>query len=291
MADDELLFADADAALDDADYVIFGAPFDQTVSHRSGTSGAPASIRKESYNFETYLYEYDIDLTTIAIHDAGDLPEQPNVRSALEKVFQFTKQLKIKNKFPVMLGGEHSLTLGAVKGISALSQDDDLPTAVLVLDAHLDYRREYESERFSHACITRRLAEVVGTKNVVPIGIRSMSGEEHRDALTDDLKYYDMATVNEMGMKTLLEDVMDELGEARLYLSVDMDVLDPAYAPGVGNPEPYGLKPQDIKTCIEVIASKLVGFDIMELSPPYDNGNTAALAGRFVRSLIALRSR
>jgi len=188
-----------------------------------------------------------------------------------------------------MLGGEHSLTVGAVKGLLSSFPDNDEPHfAVVVLDAHLDYRNEYEGERYSHACITRRVSELLGTDAIVPIGIRSMSGDEHGQAREANLKYYDMNMVREMGISLILEDVIERLDRRRIYLSIDMDALDPAYAPGVGNPEPFGLSDLQVRECIEQLAPHLIGFDIMEVSPEYDNGNTAALAARFVRSVIAL---
>ncbi|UCH88253.1 MAG: agmatinase [Thermoplasmata archaeon] len=290
MTTDPILFADAEASFSDARFVIFGGPFDGTVSHRAGTKDAPAAIRRESYNFETYLYEYDIELTTIAVHDAGDLSFLPETRAALDAICQFTKKIAAENKFPIMLGGEHSLSVGALKGLMEGISDTKSkpPVGVVVLDAHLDYRNEYENERFSHACSARRLAELVGIKNIVTIGVRSMSGEERKDALKHGLKFYDMNTVAEMGMKLILEDVRDLIEPARIYLSMDMDAFDPAFAPGVGNPEPFGLTPVHVRECIEQLAPHLAGFDIMETSPPYDNGNTAALAARFVRNVIGL---
>ena len=273
--------------------MVFGAPFDGTVSHRAGTRLAPGAIRRESYNFETFLYEYGIDLVNISIHDGGDLEFSPGIKPALEKIQQYTKLLGIQEKFPVMLGGEHSLTLAAVKGLLASYPDaeNDPPFGVVVLDAHLDFRRQYENEKYSHACITRRLTELVGIRNVIPIGIRSMSVEEYDEVGGSGLKYYDMSMVEEMGMQLLLEDVKDLLPHDRYYLSIDMDALDPSYAPGVGNPEPYGLSPIQARQTIEFLSPDLVGFDIMEISPPYDNGNTAALAARFVRSAIALNAK
>ena len=161
-----------------------------------------------------------------------------------------------------MLGGEHSLTVGAVSGLlSRYPDSNETPFGVVVLDAHLDFRGEYEGERNSHACVTRRLSELLGASSVVPIGIRSMSSEEHHEAQEAGLKYYDANMVREMGMKLLIEDVTELLGHRKIYLSIDMDALDPAYAPGVGNPEPFGLSDLQIAECIEQLAPHLIGFD------------------------------
>jgi agmatinase len=292
MAVEEIKFADAESSYHDSDFVIFGAPYDGTVSHRAGTGKAPVAIRKESYNFETYLYEYDIELENISIHDAGNIISTQNSQEALDKIYTFTKKAATAGKFPIMLGGEHSLSAGAVKGLIAARTEEEVPPlGVVVLDAHLDFRQEYESKKYSHACVTRRLSELVGINKVIPIGVRSMSGEEHRDVQDARLRYYNMDTISEMGMKILLDDVKEILATPRIYLSIDMDVIDPAFAPGVGNPEPFGLQPEKVKECIEILAPNLVGFDIMEVSPPFDNGNTSALAARFVRNVIGLNAK
>jgi agmatinase len=117
-----------------------------------------------------------------------------------------------------------------------------------------------------------------------------MSAEEHKDAAEAGLKYYDVQTATELGAQMLIEDILELLDSHRIYLSFDMDALDPAFAPGVGNPEPFGLPDTLVRDTIEKLAPNLVGFDIMEISPPYDNGNTAALAARLVRNVIALQS-
>jgi agmatinase len=289
MLEEDSLFADADSTFEEADFIIFGCPFDATVSHRAGTRKAPSAIRKESYNFETYLYEYDIDLTSISIFDAGDLRFEANTKSALDEVARFVQDVGTKKKFPIMLGGEHSLTLGAASGLTAAySESEEPPFGVVVMDAHLDFREEYENEYYSHACITRRLTDLLGVQSVIPIGIRSMSSEERLLSEAAGLKYYDTKMLEELGMQMLLEDVKELLTSKKIYLSIDMDVVDPASAPGVGNPEPYGLPPALVRECIEALSPNLIGLDIMEVSPPYDNGNTAALAARLVRSTIAL---
>lgn len=275
MDSKELVFADADSSFEDALFVIFGVPFDGTCSHRKGSSFGPKSIREESYNFETYLFEHDIDLEDVPFHDSGDL----NCESLEEMMGGVGNQVEgiLKaDKFPIIIGGEHSLTPPAVRKFKDVG--------VLILDAHLDFRNEYLDERNGHACVTRRLYEMVGIENVLSMGIRSMEKKEKEKGEELGLKYIDSNKLKELGVKKALENLEWE----RVYLSLDMDFFDPAYAPGVGNPEPFGFSPQDAKECINILGEKLVGFDIIETCPPYDFGNTSSLAARLIREVIAV---
>jgi len=268
-----LKFADANSSFNDAKFVIFGVPFDSTSSFRSGSRFAPNRIREGSYNFETYLMEHDIDLTGVPFHDAGNLDEYGNVDEMTGAVEDAVK--KILPKFPILIGGEHSLTMGAVKPLKNVS--------VVFIDAHLDFREEYLGIRNSHACVSRRTSEVVGVENVFSIGVRSFSREEKDDAEKLGLKYVSSFDVKEKGIENIIRNLNLK---KKIYLSLDMDGVDPAFAPGVGNPEPFGLRPMDVVKCIKILSDRLVGFDIVEVCPPHDNGNTSLLAARIIRDLI-----
>ncbi|MCK5561568.1 MAG: arginase family protein, partial [Thermoplasmata archaeon] len=149
----------------------------------------------------------------------------------------------------------------------------------------------YLDDKFSHACVTRRMAEVIGVENIVPIGVRSYSAEEAEVINENKLKFYSADRINERGMKTVISEALDYLRKTNIYLSIDMDVFDPAYAPGVGNPEFFGLTPWQIREGIELIGQYLIGVDIVEVSPPFDNGNTAALAAQLIQIIIANTSK
>jgi agmatinase len=177
-------------------------------------------------------------------------------------------------KFPILIGGEHSLTPPAV------SRFEDV--GVVILDAHLDFRDQYLNERNSHACVTRRIADLVGVENVLSIGIRSVEKKEKEEAEKLKLKWVSANALRELGIRKVLK----PLGWDRIYLSLDMDFFDPSYAPGVGNPEYFGFSPEVAKEAINILAPKLFGFDICETSPPFDNGNTSSLAARLVREVI-----
>ena len=154
--------------------------------------------------------------------------------------------------------------------------------AVVILDAHLDFRKEYEGNSKSHATVTRRVSEIVGIDNVRSIGIRSVSQSELTEARSVGLKFVESGWTE---LREYLADVIEDL-EGPVYLSLDMDVIDPAFAPGVGTPEPFGMTPYEIMQTINFFADIIVGFDCVEVCPPYDNGNTSALAARLTRHLV-----
>jgi agmatinase len=271
----KLFFADAESSFEDGHFVIFGVPFDGTCSHRKGTALAPKSIREESYNFETYLFEYDVDLEDIPMHDMSDVL-CANLDEMMGGVGSTVEQILEAGKFPIILGGEHSLTPPAVRKFSDVG--------VVILDAHLDFRDQYLDEPNSHACATRRVYDIVGPDNVISIGVRSMERLERKEAELHGLNFIDANTLRKKGIAKCLADLKWE----NIYLSLDMDFVDPSHAPGVGNPEFFGFSPEYAKECINLLADRLVGFDVCEVSPPYDNGNTAALAARLVRELIGV---
>jgi len=274
-------FADAGSSYDDSDFVVLGIEFDATSSFVNGSAMAPKSIREMSYNFEEYQMEYDLDLRDLKVHDAGDMEElgidaEQAVNAISERAGRFWKDSKI----PIFLGGEHTATVGALRPLAGKDN-----VGIIIVDAHLDYREDYMDDPYSHACVTRRLTELFGRDSVICLGIRSISGDEVKEK--DLPKYYSSYDIYQKGIPTIIDEAMHLLGKERIYLSIDMDGLDPAFAPGVGNPEPFGLSPLDIKVIIDTIAPRAIGMDIVEVCPPRDNGNTSALAARLVRMFIA----
>ena len=274
-------FADAEANFENSDFVIFGVPYDKTTSFRSSASKGPKEIRIASWNFETFNIKTGVDLRDIKFHDYGDLDvtkDSPKVM--VEKVHKFVSSLIEKNKFPIAIGGEHSITPGIIR---AFPED----IAVLLLDAHMDFRNEYENETYNHACVVKRISDMVGIDNIAVFGVRSAEKEEFEDAKNKGLFYIDSYFVKNNGVKEAIKEVKTRFKNKKIYLSLDMDVVDPAYAPAVSTPEPFGLTPFDVVEVIETFASKLVGFDIMEVCPPYDHGETAILAAKIIRYLIS----
>ena len=274
-----LRFADATSSFEDAEFVIFGVPFDRTSSFRSGSRFAPNAIREASYNFETYLHEHSVDLDEVKTCDMGNLGELGNADSMVEEVEARAGELVKSGKFPIVLGGEHSIAPPVVKALKGPN--------VVVVDAHLDFRTVYLGEKNSHACTTRRISEIVGPEKVIPLGVRSMSAEEKRDAKELGLNYILAEEIDELGFEQSVEIPLRKFANSPIHLSIDMDGIDPAYAPGVGTPEPFGITPRCVKKLISLLSPTLVGLDISEVSPPYDNGNTSALAARLVRETVA----
>ncbi len=270
-------FAEGDWALEDADYVIMGVPFDSTTSYRPGARFAPGEIRKASYNFETYNRRADVDLKNVPIADLGDLEEYGEAVSMVDDLEELLSPIVAEGKTPVLMGGEHSLTTGAVKAVK--------PDVYIVIDAHLDYRNEYLGNPHSHACSSRRVADVIGPSNVFPIGVRSFEKKEFDDAVSHKLEWFEADQVRDTDAAGLAKRIIGS--HERAYLSIDMDGMDPAYAPGVGTPEPFGLDPLWVRDLIRGLSGSIVGMDVVEVCPPYDNGNTSALAARLIREFLA----
>ncbi len=271
-------FADAEESFADSRFVYYGYPFDGTACFRKGTSQAPDEIRKSSYNFETYLMELGIDLSEVKANDWGNLDLTDNQEANEQALYELVSKIVNSNKFPIGLGGEHSLTPSAVRALH-----EKYPTlAVVILDAHLAFRKEYQGNPLSHATVTRRVSEIVGIDNVRPIGIRSVSQSEITEARAIGLKFIETGWTE---VREYLSDAIEDL-EGPVYLSLDMDAIDPGFAPGVGTPEPFGMTPYEVLQTINFFADRIVGFDCVEVCPPHDNGNTSALAARLTRHLV-----
>ncbi len=271
----QLFFADAESSFEEAYFVILGVPFDGTCSHRKGARSAPKTVREESYSFETYLFEHDIDLEDVPFHDMGDIVCE-SLDDMIGGVGNAVGEIVKAEKFPILIGGEHSITPPAIRKLGEVG--------VIILDAHLDFRNEYLDEPDGHACVSRRVVDLVGVENILTIGVRSMERKEKEESEALGLRYIDAFKLKEMGMKKALENLEWE----RIYLSLDMDFFDPSFAPGVGNPEFFGFSPEEVKECMNIFGDKLVGFDVTETCPPFDNGNTSSLAARMIREVLAV---
>lgn len=279
------LFADAISEAKDADFALIGLPFDSTTSYRSGARDGPDAIRLASWSFETYNHRSGIDLQDVRICDLGDAELGTDPASAWDEI-RFSFSEIPSGAIPIFLGGEHSITPPIVEKMA-----ENRRLGVIVLDAHLDLRDEYGCTRFSHACTSRRILEVKGLGGYASIGVRSGSMEEFAYASRNWVNFRTSDQVREVGMDKALDSVLERLGCDLVYLSIDLDVLDPAYAPAVGNPEPFGLTPWDVRKVIDRMAPKIVGMDINEIAPAYDSGQTAILGAGIVREFIAAKAR
>jgi agmatinase len=273
-------FADANASLEQADMIIVGVPYDKTTTFRPGAQEGPQAIRRASWNFETFNIKTGVDILDIALHDYGNIDVQDC--SPDEMVTRVTRTLSPwvqQRKVPLVLGGEHSLTAGAIKAFSE-------EVAVLSLDAHLDFRDEYEGERYNHACVIKRISDHIPLEQIAVLGFRSAEKQEFLAAQKEGLFAIDAFQIHEQGIQQVIEETQNYLGNRDIYLTLDIDVVDPGYAPGTSTPEPFGLKPMDVLQCIDQFFPRLVGCDVVEVCPAFDHGQTAMLAAKYVRWLI-----
>ncbi|MDD1674678.1 MAG: agmatinase [Methanomicrobiales archaeon] len=270
-------FADSGTDYSDARIAILGAPYDGTTSYRSGARNGPAAIRAVSYNFESYIPELDVDLGTIPFFDMGDIDLAAVPDIVVREVEEAVRGVAREGKVPVLLGGEHTVSIGGARALE--------PEAFIVCDAHLDLREEFMGTPFSHGCTTRRIYEDV-TNEVHIIGARSGTAEQY--AFARKMHLYTAGEILEHGIDGVLHTIKDAVAGKRVYLSIDADVIDCCLTPGVGTPEPMGLVPADIRAVIRVFAPISVGFDYVEVAP-HDAGQTAAVAVSLIREYIALR--
>jgi agmatinase len=272
-----MIFADSSSDYESSRYVIVGVLFDATSSFRSGSRWAPDAMRRASYNFETYDYEYDIDITEQQFYDAGNI-EFGNPCDMISEVEVAISSTSDDGKVPLTLGGEHTITFPCVK---ALSKNADI--GVIILDAHLDFRNEYLGNKYSHASVAKHISDL-GVP-LVQVGTRSGTKEEYRLAAERSI-IYAMDEIRKRGIVQVLNEIEGFLDVDSIYLSIDMDAIDPAFAPGVGNPEPYGLTPLEVRTALRKLSPVTSGFDIVEITPDYDMGMSALLGAKLLRDFI-----
>jgi len=258
--------------------IIIGAPMDLTVSFRPGTRLGPQQIRRVSHGLEEYSIYLGKDLGDYRYYDAGDVSlPYGNIQEGLSRIGRVVSEILFDGKFPLVLGGEHLITLAVLREVVKLHPD----VAVVVFDAHADLRNEYLGEEYSHATVMRRIIEVIGGKNLYQFGIRSGIREEFAFASENTNMY-----INEIIPP--LQEVLQQLNGRPVYVSLDIDVVDPAYAPGTGTAEPGGCTSREILKAIHLLGElNVVGFDLVEVSPVYDIAEqTALLAAKLVREAI-----
>ena len=276
-------------SFDSARYVVIGVPFDGTSSYRPGSRFGPRAVREASNNIEAYSLRTRKGLASREIHDMGDIDViHGNTRETLKRVELVAKEVLEAKKMPVLIGGEHTLTYGSIKALK-----DGI--SVIHFDAHMDLRDSYMGEKLTHCTVMRRISEIVGVDAIIQFGIRSCSKEEYEFAEGKIIQFssYD---IQEDGVQSIMGSVKKLLSNLDgVYLTIDMDILDPAYAPGVGNPEPGGL---NFSTLLELVlgiseaSKKVFGLDVVEIVPKYDNGSTAVTAAKIIYELLcALSSR
>lgn len=270
-------FISCDSQYNDADIVVFGSPFDGTTSFRPGTRFGPMAIRNDSYGIETYSPYQDKDLSDLNIFDSGDI-EFPfgNTRKVLDMIKERTKSILDDNKMPVMIGGEHLVTLGCFEAIYEKYPDIN----VLHFDAHTDLREEYLGEKLSHASIIKRIWDIIGDNKIHQHGIRS--GEKFEFEFAKKHTYLTKFNFNN------LDKSIDILQGKPVYFTLDLDVLDPSIFCGTGTPEAGGVSFMELLNAILKLSKlNIVGCDINELSPVYDqSGVSTAVACKIIREIL-----
>ncbi len=256
----ETYYLSAKASFEEAKVVILGCPYDGSATFRPGARFGPSSIRKASWGVETYSPYFHKDLESFSIHDMGDL-ELPlgEKRLSFDLIQKALRKVLSTKKFPVLLGGDHLITLPALEEMIKVYPDLHL----LQLDAHADLREEYLGERLSHSTVMRRILEHLKRGRLFQIGIRSGTEEELKLAR----KMKSLVPLELVSLRSLVR----RLKEKPVYLSLDLDLFDPSLLPGVGTPEPGGITFQQFIPMIKEISKlSLIGFDIVELTPDYD---------------------
>jgi len=271
-------FIGCDSDYNDAELVIFGAPFDSTTSYRPGTRFGPSAIRHESFGLETYSPYQDKDLEDHAIMDSGDLELCfGSSEQALKDIQGRAEQILQDGKIPLLLGGEHLVTLGSVR--AAVQKYPDLH--IIHFDAHTDLREDYLGAKLSHACVIRRCHDILGDGRIHQFGIRSGERAEWKFARAG---HTDLHPFNLNG----LEETVKALQNAPIYFTIDLDVLDPSCFPGTGTPEAGGVDFMQLLEAIRTVCSgNVVAADVNELCPILDQtGASTAIAGKVVRELM-----
>ncbi len=271
-------FIACDSEYDDAKIVLFGAGFDGTTSFRPGTRFAPAAIRNESFGIETYSPYQDKDMLDHSFFDSGDI-ELPfgSTSRAVADIAMRTDVILNDEKIPFMIGGEHLVTLGSVMAVKDRYEE----LYIVHFDAHADLRDDYLGQKLSHACVLRRCWELVGDGHIFQFGIRSGDRDEFIFAK-------EHTTMNKFDFNGL-EETVEKLKGKNVYLTVDLDVLDPSIFPGTGTPEAGGVTFDQLRKALTLVCSSLniVGCDVNELSPVYDqSGVSTAVACKIIREML-----
>ncbi|UOQ87103.1 agmatinase [Gracilibacillus salinarum] len=266
---------------EDADAILYGMPMDWTVSFRPGSRFGPNRIREASLGLEEYSPYLDRHLEEVTYFDAGDIPLPfGNAQRSLEMIQSYIEQILAKGKFPLGLGGEHLVSWPIIQAIYQKYPD----LAVIHIDAHADLREEYEGEALSHSTPIRKVCEKIGPENVYSFGIRSGDRDEFRYAKESGMHMakYEVAEP--------LKKVLPSLAGRPVYVTIDIDVLDPAFAPGTGTAEAGGISSKELLEAIHLIARsdlRVVGADLVEVAPNYDPAEqTAIAASKFVREML-----
>jgi agmatinase len=283
------VFSGLQKPFEEADYVILGVPFDVTSTYRTGARFGPAAIRQASLNIETYSFRSGLDVEDLRLHDLGDLHISTDTKKTLEMLRSVIKDVLKVDKTPVTIGGEHTITLGIMKGLGGRASE----TAVVSFDAHLDLRNEFLGLKLSHTTFMRRICEEAKPAKIIEVGTRAVCKEELAYAKKAKIEFFTAQQIRKEGSEKIAKQLEEKLAKCKsLYVSVDMDVLDPAYAPAVQNPEPDGIATSTLLDIVcRICDSRTIGFDVLEIAPSYDQGVSAIQAAKVMFEMLCCLER
>ncbi|MBS2970899.1 agmatinase [Metabacillus sp. KIGAM252] len=275
------VFIKSHPSYEESEAVIYGMPMDWTVSYRPGSRFGPSRIREVSIGLEEYSAYLDRELEEVKYFDAGDIPLPfGNPQRSIDMIEEYIDGLMAADKFPLGMGGEHLVSWPVMKAVAKKYPD----LAIIHMDAHTDLREEYEGEPLSHSTPIRKIAEHIGPENVYSFGIRSGMKEEFQWAKEAGMH------ISKFEVLEPLKEILPQLAGRPVYVTIDIDVLDPAHAPGTGTVDAGGITSKELLASIHEIARsevKVVGADLVEVAPIYDpSEQTANTASKLIREMI-----
>jgi agmatinase len=278
------IFAGIQRSFERANYLILGVPFDATSTCRMGARFGPGAIRRASLNIETYSLRADVDLEELKMHDVGDLHISMDTSTTLQRLELVLKDLLKSHKKLIVMGGEHTITFGILKSLQYKMSE----TGIVSFDAHLDLRNDFLGLQLSHTTFMRRIKEDVKPAKIIEVGTRAVCREELEYAKKAGIEFISSHQIRNEGTEKIANQLRDELSICKyVYLSVDLDVLDPAYAPAVQCPEPEGLETHTLLDILyRICDDRVVGFDIVELAPYHENSISAIQAAKIIFELL-----
>ncbi|MCW4007760.1 MAG: agmatinase [Candidatus Bathyarchaeota archaeon] len=265
-------------------YVIFGVPFDVTSTYRTGARFGPTAIRQASLNIETYSFRAGVDVEDVPLHDLGDLHVSTSPEKTVDMLRQVIEDILAAGKMPIAIGGEHTITLGVMKGFGGKAKE----TAVVSFDAHLDLRQEFMGLTLSHTTFMQLINEEVKPAKIVEVGTRAVCRDELAYAKKAGIPFFTANQMRKEGTAQIIKQLKELLAPYKyVYLTVDMDVLDPAFAPAVQNPESEGIETHALLDILCALCDKrVVGFDVVEVAPIYDQGISAVAAAKVIFEML-----
>lgn len=268
----------------EADYIVFGIPFDVTSTYRTGARFGPTAIRQASLNIETYSFRSNLDVEDLRLHDLGDLHVSADTAKTLGMVKLVVEDILAAGKMPVVIGGEHTVTLGIAKGLGAKVSK----TAFVSFDAHLDLRCEFLGLDLSHTTFMQLISNEIKPAKIIEVGTRAVCREELAYAKKTGIEFFTSQQILKEGSENIIKKLKEKLSPCEnIYLTIDMDVLDPAFVPAVQNPEPEGITTTNLLDIACALCDKrVIGFDVLEVAPTFDQSLSAIVAAKVIFEIL-----